>query len=184
MVRRFDTLDVSQHQRSPGKQTTRCFQSKTLGIAHAHFIGHRVGFVLRRPQRQHGLTSEQQGRLKGFPHYVIGVMLDQLERMLAVKGTYQQFHLRAVVPRTFDDACRGFFVIYTNDDGAGVMGAGSMQYFMAGTITVIGLETIGLHGTDHLRIYFDNGKFRSLSERCLAGNLTHAAKTDDEYIAL
>lgn len=64
------------------------------------------------------------------------------------------------------------------------MGAGSMQYFMAGTITVIGLETIGLHGTDHLRIYFDNGKLRSLSERCLAGNLTHAAKTDDEYIAL
>ena len=59
------------------------------------------------PQRQHGLTSEQQGRLR-FPHYVIGVMLDQLERMLAVKGTYQQFHLRAVVPRTFDDACRGF----------------------------------------------------------------------------
>ena len=49
LVRRFDTLDVSQHQRSPGKQTTRCFQSKTLGIAHAHFIGHRVGFVLRRP---------------------------------------------------------------------------------------------------------------------------------------
>ena len=66
----------------------------------------------------------------------------------------------------------------------GVMGTGSVQYFMAGTITVIGLETIGLHGADHFRIYLDNGKFRSLSERCLAGNLAHAAKTDDEYIAL
>ncbi|MCY1459823.1 hypothetical protein D9M71_773280 [compost metagenome] len=64
------------------------------------------------------------------------------------------------------------------------MGASCVQYFMAGAIAVIDLEAIGFRGADDLRIYINYGKFRSLGERRLAGNLTHTAQTDDEYIAM
>lgn len=184
MVRGIKAFNIPQYQRSPGKQAACCFQDKTFGVAFAHFLDHCVGFVLRRTQSQHGLTTEQQGGLKGFPHYVVGIVFDQFQRMFAVKSAHHQFHLRAVVPSTFDNACRGFLIIHTNNDGAGVMGTSSVQYFMAGTIAVIDLESIGCHGADDLRIYINDGNFRSLGERCLAGNLPHSAKTDDEYIAL
>jgi hypothetical protein len=52
----------------------------------ALFLDHCVGFVLRRTQSQHGLTTEQQGGLKGFPHYVVGIVFDQFQRMFAVKS--------------------------------------------------------------------------------------------------
>ena len=91
MIRRINAFNIPQYQRSSGKQAARCFQGKTFGITFAHFIDERVG-----------------------------VVFDQFQRMFAVKSAHQQFHLRAVVPRTFDNACRGFFIIHTNNDGAGV----------------------------------------------------------------
>ena len=60
---------------------------------HRACILHRSPRRLRAqtPQRQHGLTSEQQGRLKGFPHYVIGVMLDQLDACSRSKARTSNF---------------------------------------------------------------------------------------------
>lgn len=37
-----------------------------------------------------------QGGLKGFPHDVVGFVLDQFQCVFAVKSAHHQFHLRAV----------------------------------------------------------------------------------------
>ena len=58
---------------------------------------------------------------------------------------------------------------------AGVLGAGRLQYFMAGAIAVIDLETIRCHGADDLRFYINDGDLRAMSDRCPANNLPYPA---------
>ncbi|MPM66936.1 hypothetical protein SDC9_113850 [bioreactor metagenome] len=50
------------------------------------------------------------------------------------------------------------------------MGTSSVQYFMAGTIAVIDLESIGCHGADDLRIYINDGNFDALFIKALLEN--------------